>query len=232
MIVMKYLTEKLTDLLQSLSISDWGIADITGLHPLGEKFQRALSMLMAYSPQFNVYNEGRYHKLLKEIGSKLDEATLEVSRFFESNQIKHFSVPQGGQDPKTLLAMFPHKLAAVRGGMGWIGKSSLLITNKYGPRVRLATILIDYNVPCDEPVTTSKCGGCKECVEACPYNCIKNVDWYPGISREELFDAHKCSAKREAFIKSIGHKHECGLCLLSCPHGESSGRVRIGPLDG
>ncbi len=121
--------------------------------------------------------------------------------------------------------MFPHKLAAIRAGLGWIGKNSLLITKKYGPRVRLATLLVDYDLPYNEPVTTSQCGECKICAEACPYDCINNVNWYPGILRKELFDAHLCSSKREAFRSSIGHKHECGLCLLACPFGNGTGKI-------
>jgi epoxyqueuosine reductase len=223
---MSHLIEKLANLLQDLSISEWGIADITGLHSLAQKYPRALSIAMAYAPQFEVYDEAQYHHLLEEKRLQLDEVTREVASFFEAHQMKHLTIPQNGQDPETLLAVFPHKLAAVRAGLGWIGKSSLLITNNYGPRVRLATILIDGDMPCGQPVTTSKCGTCKVCVEVCPDNCIKDVEWYPGIAREELLDAHTCSAKREAFVQSIGHKHTCGLCLLACPRGNGRGRLK------
>lgn len=223
---MSHLIEKLANLLQGLPISEWGIADITGLHPLAQEYPRALSMAMAYAPQFEVYEEQQYHNLLEEKRLQLDQATREVASFFEAQQIKHLTIPQGGQNPETLLAIFPHKLAAVRAGLGWIGKSSLLITDNYGPRVRLATILIDGDMACGQPVTTSKCGTCKACVEVCPDHCIKNVAWHPGIAREELLDAHTCNAKREAFVQSIGHKHECGLCLLACPRGNGQGGLK------
>ena len=216
---MDQLTSQLSELLQRLSVSHWGVADITGMHPLAEKFPRALSMAMAYYPEFGVYNEQQYYDLLEENRAHVVDATQEVSLLLASRDIKHFTVPQGGQDPETLLARFPHKLAAVRAGMGWIGKNSLLITKNHGPRLSLATILIDNNIAQGEPVTSDKCGDCRVCVDACPYGCIKNVNWYPGIAREALFDAHLCSSKREEFIPAIGHKHECGLCLLACPWG-------------
>jgi len=219
--------EALTDLLSSLSIFTWGVADISGLHPLSAEYPKALSVLVSYTPAFQIYSEEEYHCLLEAIGVQTDVATSTISDFFQSARVKHHCIPQGGQDPKTLLATFPHKFAAVRAGLGWIGKSSLLVTQQHGPRVRLATLLIDFNLPCSEPVTTSKCGECMICVEACPYDCIKGINWYPGMLRDDLLDAHVCSSKRESFRSTIGHKHECGLCLLACPFGSGTGKTTI-----
>jgi epoxyqueuosine reductase len=219
--------EALTDLFSSLSIFTWGVADISGLHPLSVEYPKALSVLVSYTPAFQIYSEEEYHRQLETIGVQTDVATSEISNFLQSARIKHRCIPQGGQDPKTLLATFPHKLAAVRAGLGWIGKSSLLVTHQRGPRVRLATLLIDLDLPCSEPVTTSECGECMICVEACPYDCIKGINWYPGMLREDLLDAYVCSSRREAFRSAIGHKHACGLCLLSCPFGNGTGKITI-----
>ena len=145
--VMDSSTEQLTKLLQHLPVSQWGVADISELYPpLSDEYPKALSMAMAYHPAFNVYNEQQFYDLLAENRSRMDDATETVSTFFLSQGIKHFPVPQAGQDPETLLAQFPHKLAAVRAGMGWIGKSSLLITEEHGPRLDLSTILIDTDI--------------------------------------------------------------------------------------
>jgi epoxyqueuosine reductase QueG len=219
--------DALSDLLSSLAISAWGVADILGLHSLSAEYSRALSILVSYTPTFQIYSEEEYHHLLEKIGVQTDAATSAISDFFKSVGVRHYRIPQGGQDPETLLAKFPHKLAAVRAGLGWIGKSSLLITPQSGPRIRLATLLIDFDLPCGEPVTASKCGGCMICVEACPYDCIKGINWYPGILRNDLLDAHLCSSEREAYRSTIGHKHECGLCLLACPFGNGTGKITI-----
>ncbi|MBN1572587.1 MAG: epoxyqueuosine reductase [Deltaproteobacteria bacterium] len=120
------------------------------------------------------------------------------------------------------MALFPHKLAAVRAGLGWIGKSSLLITREHGPRVYLATVLVDCDIEPDRPVLESGCGGCTACVEACPYLCIKDLNWHSGTPREELLDVYLCNAKREEAIKSKGRKDECGQCLLACPYGKGA----------
>jgi len=211
---------KLYDLMRELSVSAWGVADITGLHPLADEYPRALSMAFAYFPAFESYDESRFYKLLKENRAEVDRAVSSAVKFFKLLGIKQFEVPQGGQNPKTLMAVFPHKLAAARADVGWIGKNSLLITRKFGPRIRLATILLECEWAGDEPAVASECGSCKACADACPYGYINNVEWYPGISREKLFDAHACSLKREGFRESIGRKHECGMCLLACPVGK------------
>lgn len=62
---------------------------------------------------------------------------------------------------------------------------------------------------------------CDVCVRACPYDAIHNALWTLRKNRDDLIDAFKCSRKREEFIPIIGHKHECGLCLLACPVGSN-----------
>lgn len=226
------LREKLTDFFagESERIArsiNWGIGDISGLHPLSIKFPKALSFYLPYLPTFEVYDEGGFHDLLMGVRRQMVDMIDRVSKIFESREIKHLPIPQTGQDPETLMAVFPHKLAAVRAGLGWIGKSSLLITEQYGPRVHLATILFDLDVAPDDPVTKSGCGDCDACASACLYGCIKDVDWTPGIAREELLDAHGCNSIREGMIDFLGHKDECGFCLLSCPRGNDGYQIQI-----
>ena len=206
---------------------NWGIGDISGLHPLSIEFPKALSFYLSYVPTFEAYNEGEFHDLLMGVRKKMVDLIARASNIFQSKEIKHLAIPQTGQDPETLMAVFPHKLAAVRAGLGWIGKSSLLITELHGPRIHLATILFDLDITSDDPVTKSGCGDCDACVAACPYGCVKDVDWIPGIAREELIDAHGCSNIREGMIDSLGHKDECGFCLLSCPRGNDGYQIQI-----
>lgn len=47
----------LTDLISSLSIHIWGMADISGLHPLASEYPQALSILVSYSPGFRTYSD-------------------------------------------------------------------------------------------------------------------------------------------------------------------------------
>ena len=202
----------------------FGVADITGLNPLSGEYPRALSICLPYKyqPKFHVYSEEEFHELLEEARARMRDTVSRLSDLLKSNHggIKHLIVPQGGQDPKTLKAFFPHKFAAARAGLGWIGKSSLLVTREHGPRVYLATVLVDRDIEADRPIVESECGSCTACVKACPYICINDVNWHSGVPREELLDIHLCNAKREEMIESKGRKDECGLCLLACPYGK------------
>ena len=57
--------------------------------------------------------------------------------------------------------IYQHKSAAVAAGLGWIGKSALFISPEHGPRVRLATVLTDAELPCDAAPMESRCGNCR-----------------------------------------------------------------------
>ena len=44
--------KKISDLLASLSVPKWGIADITSLHPLTDIYPKAFSILLPYRLEF------------------------------------------------------------------------------------------------------------------------------------------------------------------------------------
>ena len=57
---------------------------------------------------------------------------------------------------------------AARGGLGWIGKNTNLLTHaRAGSWVFLGAILSSAELPVDEPVRSS-CGGCTRCLVGCP----------------------------------------------------------------
>jgi epoxyqueuosine reductase len=61
------------------------------------------------------------------------------------------------------------KDAAVMAGLGCIGKNNLLITPRYGARIRLRALLLDAELEPTRPIDFDPCKGCKEyCRRACP----------------------------------------------------------------
>lgn len=115
--------------------------------------------------------------------------------------------------------IFPHRTAATRSGLGWIGKNACLITEEFGPRIRLGTILTNMEVNYDEPITASKCGDCNICVKSCPALALRGNLWYPGKRREEFLDAQACSDHMSNYYKHIGRGSVCGICIKNCPRG-------------
>ncbi|MHB0875751.1 MAG: 4Fe-4S double cluster binding domain-containing protein [Anaerolineae bacterium] len=124
-------------------------------------------------------------------------------------------------DEATLSTPLPHKTAATRSGLGWIGKCALLVTEMYGSAVRLNTVLTDAPLPVAVPVEASRCGRCTECVRWCPGRAPSGEEWRAGSPRELLFDAFACRRAARALSARIGYGGTiCGRCIAVCPWTE------------
>ena len=115
-------------------------------------------------------------------------------------------------------AHLPHKTVATKAALGWIGKSALLITKRYGAAVRLASVLTDADLDTAEPVEQSMCGDCRCCVDHCPASAIKGNNWQPGCSRDSIYDAFTCCETATKLAKKINVQSTiCGICINVCP---------------
>lgn len=114
----------------------------------------------------------------------------------------------------------PHKTVATRAGIGWIGKSALLVTPQFGSMVRLSTILTNAPLETAEPVNRSKCGCCMICTNACPAGAVSGKEWSVGLERDQFFDAVKCrkTARERAKQGFGGEITICGKCIEVCPY--------------
>jgi epoxyqueuosine reductase len=121
-------------------------------------------------------------------------------------------------DPATLSTRTQHKTIATRAGLGWIGKSALLITEEYGPAVRFGSVLTDAELQTGEPVDTSRCGDCRKCVDRCPAGAIAGHNWRVGDPREAMYNAFACRdmatklSGKQGIVSTI-----CGICINACP---------------
>lgn len=110
------------------------------------------------------------------------------------------------------------KSLAVRAGLGWQGKNSLVIHPLKGSFFVLGEIITDLEI---EPDTSlpAQCGDCNECIDACPTKAINP----PGV-----LDARRCLS-----YLSIEHKgpiepslrrfiskkqYGCDVCQEVCPY--------------
>jgi epoxyqueuosine reductase QueG/GNAT superfamily N-acetyltransferase len=121
-------------------------------------------------------------------------------------------------DRTTLSVKLQHRTVATRAGLGWIGKSGLLITKAYGAAVRLASVLTDAELPAAAPTDTSNCGDCCHCVERCPAGAVTGRNWQAGMPREHLYDAAACFRTARDFMGRTGITATiCGICINVCP---------------
>lgn len=123
------------------------------------------------------------------------------------------------QSIEGLQGLFSHKKAAVSAGLGFIGKSCLFISHKYGPRVRLGTVFTDAPLETVCKTQESLCGDCTICKDACKAMAIKGVEYCDGMCREDIYDAKACSDYMKDKFKHIGRGAVCGVCMSVCPKG-------------
>lgn len=117
---------------------------------------------------------------------------------------------------KTLATALPHKTVATRAGLGWIGKSALLITEEYGAAIRLNTVLTDAELDTAVPVEVSHCNECMVCVNSCPSRVYTPKNWNVNMKREDFYDAFTCKKTLRDFEEKIGIGI-CGICIAVCP---------------
>lgn len=108
---------------------------------------------------------------------------------------------------------------AARAGIGWIGRSSLLLDEVHGPWLLLGEILTDLDVAPDGP-SADRCGTCTACVDACPTDAL---DGRKGL------DARRCLSYwtiehrgplPDVWADALGQRaFGCDDCLVACPFG-------------
>lgn len=108
-----------------------------------------------------------------------------------------------------------HKTCAVLSGLGFVGKSGLFLSEKYGSKVRLATVLTDMPLIPERPVIENGCGSCEICKKACPAGAIFGE--LPKTNGERNFDPEKCSKYMKEHFQDIGRGSVCGICIRVCP---------------
>ena len=102
-------------------------------------------------------------------------------------------------------------------GLGWRGRSGLIVRRRGGSRFFIATLLTTLELEPDAPASGT-CGSCRRCVEACPAG---------AIMENGLVDANRClsywtiehrGAIPEDIRPLIGTRlYGCDTCVTACP---------------
>ena len=200
----------------------YGFADIS-YSPFYAEYRSALVFAVPYGKQLSrqTYTEQDFEDGIQAAKARLEGVILpQLETLLRRHQTAYTIPPVAQKDETELLAPFSFKYAATRAGIGWIGRNDVVITERYGPRVRLSAVLINAPFDGGEPVTESRCPDlCRSCVDACPCKALNGTTWNASLHRSDIIDYHRCNRMRSAAIPKLGRKNACGLCLVSCPFG-------------
>ncbi len=117
---------------------------------------------------------------------------------------------------------------AIDAGLGEIARNGLLITPKFGPRVRLAKVLTDLPLLSDRPIefgVRDFCLICEKCARKCPSKSIMfgppSAQQHNISNREGVHTWHINAETCLQFWADNGC--DCSNCIRSCPFNKPSG---------
>lgn len=142
--------------------------------------------------------------VLADVASMLDGAGHRTEIVFDDNRLMDRAV-------------------AIRAGVGWSGKSTMVLTPGAGPWILIGSVVTEALLEPTEPMARS-CGTCDACIPACPTKAIIA----PGV-----LDARRCISavlqRRGVIDRDIrtligGRIYGCDDCLTACPPGQPAMR--------
>ena len=220
---MSDLNQELRALLLENGAAMVGFADLSGV--VNDDMTFGISVVINISkdvirsihddPNMTYYDE--YHRL----NDKLNFLVNLGADYLKANGYKAFAqttdtVKQFDMYRTTL----PHKTVATIAGLGWIGKSALFVTREFGPAVRISSLVTNAKLTGGNPITSSECGDCMACTEACPGHAVSGKLWHKNMDRDEFFDSIACRQKARELSAEKIHKEItlCGKCFEVCPY--------------
>ena len=202
-----------------------GFADLSGLpSDVRDSYRYGISIAVELNPKIvNIIGNGpsvEYYNEYKRTNNLLNKLAESGAELLKTKGFAALAKTQSVviQDEKTKRTKLPHKTVATKAGLGWIGKCALLITEEYGPAIRITSVLTNADLDVGVPITESRCGDCEKCKNICPAGAVTGRQWQPGMNRDDFYHALDCKNKIIERGKKIGlTEGTCGLCIWVCP---------------
>lgn len=200
-------------------------AEYVGFVPVGELSEVenencpfALIVAVPLPPEYlemltqpiGVQEAAREHDLFARTEARIDgiadalEVYLRARGYRAFSQSERANSARGRYDGAQRKATLQHKTVARLAGLGWIGKSDLLVSPQWGSGLCMCTLLTDAPLQ-TQPATPleNQCGACTVCRDVCPAGALQGRTWTKEGGREELFDPALCCT--------------CLRCMSQCP---------------
>jgi epoxyqueuosine reductase len=204
-------TGELKSLVRGLGVDLAGIADLRQLKelPIGlpvdaasffGRFRRAIVM----GVQFGKLGPSATGT---DVSLFLERAALAVADRLERKKRSALIIHTEDEfDPVKRMGLVSLKVLAKAAGLGWQGRSLLIVSPRYGPVHRWIGVLTDLELY-GGTVVPNQCGDCTLCIDKCPWGALKRVEFedHP-VSREDVLDIGACKGD-----------DGCVRCLTVCP---------------
>jgi epoxyqueuosine reductase len=154
-------------------------------------------------PSFYTFGSD-YHKVLR---NRVEEVMKDLDIKYQFNVDNH---------------PFDERLAAVKAGLGFLGKNQLIINKELGTYFFIGLVFIDLKIEKEIVLEVfDDCMDCRICIDACPVSALS----------ETGFDRYKCmseynQSKRILTNEEIDKNYSlfgCDICQMVCPKNINKG---------
>lgn len=205
-------TQYIKSFIHRLEIDIVGIADLSELSNIPVGLSINISDIFKKYP-FAIIIGAQYGKISKrasgdETAVYLEKIAYDIMGYLEKKHYQYLVIhPEDEYDPDNRMGLLSLKILAKQAGIGWQGRSLLIISPIYGPIHRLIAILTNMPLNPDEPIQ-NKCGDCVACIDNCPKKSLTFCQ----------FDDHPNSREEVLNVKSCIGDNGCMVCILKCPY--------------
>ncbi len=140
------------------------------------------------------------------LNGRLTRAAHELAYLLRQKGYRSLPLPAvSPTDQRFLTGLLSYKDVAQAAGLGTIGHHTLLITPEFGPRVRLACVVTEADLPPSPRADRDYCIDCDACIQACPARAIHT----PQLGEAYSMNAFACRAYLQAGFT-------CSVCMKAC----------------
>jgi len=182
-------------------------------NPATAKMRYAISMAFHLSDSVleSVFTEPTqlYAMHYNRVNSFLDDTALKITAIIQNSGFEAMPVAASQIiDKASQKSYLNHKLVGRAAGTGFIGRNNLLVSTRFGSRMRLVTVLTDAPLAVTAPLAED-CGNCRACISSCPVGAI-------GENASD-FCLPKCVEQISKFQRLMFvTKGICGICVKAC----------------